>query len=226
MLKKTLIVLLAGAMITGVVLTVVAVAAPTANAEGCGLDRRGRATGESKGRGWAANNGTRAECGPQAYSENGDCKARVPTAQGKNQGASGREGRAGQQFSGRPSQQQPNGSTVPQKRGSGRDGNASRQDQPADPVDSATYEGTVTASDEHIVLELPNGSELELGLGPTFYREELGFAPELGDHLGVTGFHEDGEFKVLTIVDQDEITHAFRDEYGRPMWAGRGRGSL
>ena len=83
-------------------------------------------------------------------------------------------------------------------------------------------ESTVVAMGEHIIIELEDGTELELGMGPMFYREEIGFATEVGDEQTITGFHEDGEFKVLSIVDESGTLMTFRDEYGRPGWAGRG----
>ena len=226
MLKKIVIVLLAGAMITGVVLAVAAVVAPTSNAEGKsaegrGLDRQGVAGAESRGQGWAANSGTNAKNGQQGCSEDADCEGCAPEAQGSNRRSSESAPQGNQQYGGRSLQQfdrsaaQPGGSA-------GRGGSGARQDSLAEPVDLQTYEGTVTVSDEHIILRLADGSELELGLGPTFYREEIGFSPELGDHLSVTGYPEDGEFKVASIVDESETTYTFRDEYGRPMWSGRG----
>ncbi|MCG2768501.1 MAG: hypothetical protein L6435_08995 [Anaerolineae bacterium] len=47
-------------------------------------------------------------------------------------------------------------------------------------------------------------------------------ATKVGDKLTVTGFHEDGEFKVLSILDESGTLMLFRDEYGRPGWSGRG----
>ena len=59
-------------------------------------------------------------------------------------------------------------------------------------------------------------------MGPSFYREEIGFSTEVGEELTVTGFHEDGEFKVLSIIDGSGTVSVFRDDYGRPGWSGRG----
>ncbi|MFH1926906.1 MAG: hypothetical protein ABIK79_01845 [Chloroflexota bacterium] len=89
-------------------------------------------------------------------------------------------------------------------------------------MEQITVESTVVAMGEHIIIELEDGTELELGMGPTFYREEIGFSTEVGEELTVTGFHEDGEFKVLSIVDESGTLMTFRDEYGRPGWSGRG----
>jgi hypothetical protein len=225
MLKKIVIVLLAGAMITGVVLAVASVAAPTSNAEGRGPDRQGVAGEESRGRGWAANSGTKVKNAQQECSENADCEDCASEAQGKNRRSSVSAPQGNQQYGGR-SLQQSDRSVAQAGRGTGRGGSAPRQDSLAELVDLQTLEGTVTGSDEHIVLELADGSEVELGIGPEFYREELEFAPELGDRLTVSGFYEDGEFKVASIVDESETTYTFRDEYGRPMWSGRGRGQL
>ena len=103
-------------------------------------------------------------------------------------------------------------------RGSGGSGSGSQ----AELVEQITVESTVVALDEHIIIKLADGTELELGMGPTFYREEIGFATEVEAELTVTGFHEDGEFKVLSIVDESGTEYLFRDEYGRPEWSGRG----
>lgn len=85
-----------------------------------------------------------------------------------------------------------------------------------------TYEGPVVDVNTEITIELNDGSELELGMGPIFYREEIGFKPEIGDRLTVTGFYEDGDFKVGEVVDESGETFLFRDEHGRPIWARRG----
>jgi hypothetical protein len=91
-----------------------------------------------------------------------------------------------------------------------------------EPVDQITVDCTVVVMGEHTLIELEDGTELELGVGPEFYGEEIGFSTEVGDKLTVTGFHEDGEFKVLSIVDESGTLMTFRDENGRPGWAGRG----
>ena len=224
MLKKIATVLLAGAMIAGVVLAVGAVAAPSSNAEGCDRNGRGTAGEESRGQGRAANSGTSAKNGQQGCSEDADCDDCGSEAQGKNRRSSESAPQGNPQGRGRSLQQFDR--SAAQARGSAaRGGSAPRQDSLAEPADLQTHEGIVIGSDEHIVLELADGSELELGIGPEFYREEVEFAPELGDRLTVSGFYEDGEFKVASIIDESETTYTFRDEYGRPMWSGRGRGS-
>ncbi len=104
----------------------------------------------------------------------------------------------------------------------GGGGNPSQLNSRAEPVEQLTVDATVITVGEHVTIELEDRTELELGLGPTFYREEVGFDPEVGDELTVTGFHEDGEFKVMSILDASGTPLIFRDEYGRPGWAGRG----
>lgn len=106
--------------------------------------------------------------------------------------------------------------------GNGQGGMGAGSDGNAELVEQLTVESTVVAIGEHIIIELANGTELELGIGPEFYREEIGFEVEVGDELTVTGFHEDGEFKVISILDESNTLLIFRDEYGRPGWSGRG----
>ncbi len=104
----------------------------------------------------------------------------------------------------------------------GGGGIASQANSQAELVEQIIVESTVVSMGDHIVIELADGTELELGMGPTFYRDEIGFTTEVEAELTVTGFHEDGEFKVLSIVDESGTEYLFRDEYGRPEWSGRG----
>ena len=113
--------------------------------------------------------------------------------------------------------------SVDRQGGRGGGGNPSQLNSQAELVEQLTVEATVIAVGEHVTIELEDRTELELGLGPTFYREEVGFDPEVGDELTVTGFHEDGEFKVMSILDENGTLLIFRDEYGRPGWSGRGK---
>jgi len=106
--------------------------------------------------------------------------------------------------------------------GRGGGGNPSQANFQAELVKQSTVDSTVVALGEHIIIETEDGTKLELGMGPSFYREEIGFATEMGDELTVTGFHEDGEFKVLSILDESGTLMLFRNEYGRPGWSGRG----
>ena len=132
--------------------------------------------------------------------------------------------RGAEQSSGRYAAEQATGgrNSVAGQGVGGGGGNSSQANSQAELVEQITVESTVVAMGEHIIIELEDGTELELGMGPTFYRDEIGFTTEVGDTLTVTGFHEDGEFKVLSIVDESGTLMTFRDEYGRPGWSGRG----
>lgn len=56
------------------------------------------------------------------------------------------------------------------------------------------------------------------------YLRELGYVPEEGNEVVVTGFFENGEFEVSSIQDLTaELAIQIRDEYGKPMWGGGGR---
>jgi hypothetical protein len=62
-------------------------------------------------------------------------------------------------------------------------------------------------------------------LGPEWYWESEGIALREGDQVEVVGFYEGDVFEATRI---DNLTTGLgatlRDETGRPLWAGRGRG--
>jgi hypothetical protein len=109
-------------------------------------------------------------------------------------------------------------------RGQGRN-NPQRSD--ADPGAQVaawqTVEGTVIETTE-LVIETADGHTMQVGLGPSHYRESQGFALQVGDKVRVSGYFEGDEFKAGQVekVDTGESI-VLRDTYGRPMWAGQGR---
>lgn len=113
-------------------------------------------------------------------------------------------------------------------RGAGQGGAAERQysNYDAAPEATMTYEGTVVQVPEpgvELVIETSEGEELEIGTGPMDLAAR-GFALKAGEPLQVKGYWEDNEFKAaqLTRLSTGQ-TFALRDEFGRPVWAGRGR---
>jgi hypothetical protein len=86
-----------------------------------------------------------------------------------------------------------------------------------------TIEGMVVGFEPELMVATAEG-DLQVGLGPEWYRESQGTAITEGDKVVVTGFYEDGEFKASELRNAttgDLLT--LRDKTGRPMWAGRGQ---
>lgn len=86
-----------------------------------------------------------------------------------------------------------------------------------------TVRGIVLVSDSEILVQTAAGSEVLVGLGQAWYREQAGFVVAVGDEVVVVGFHEDGEFKAATVENVTTgATITLRDATGRPAWAGQG----
>lgn len=93
----------------------------------------------------------------------------------------------------------------------------------------AMYEGTVMqvpGAGVDLVIATDDGEEIAIGTGPS-YMEAQGFALQAGERVQVEGYWEDGAvFKAAQITRlQDGAAIALRDEFGRPAWAGNGRGA-
>ena len=227
MLKKAMIVGLASVLVAGVVLGVISLARPSAMAmdRGQGEGQPARADvseTRTRGRFVETSESESPSYGPNwGNQEDGceDCDGAPRTGNSTDSTGFGR-GNV------RNSESLPNqsGNGRGDGVGRGRAGNQSPSNPQADVENWITYEGIVVGVGDHVTIQVSDGSELELGMGPLFYREEIGFEAEVGDRISVTGYYEDGEFKVGTIERSGE-TFLFRDEYGRPLWAGRGRRS-
>jgi len=100
--------------------------------------------------------------------------------------------------------------------GGSRDGDRTGVPDPqATAGEWAEYEGNVISMDSSIVIE---GRAL-------LFMQDSGFVTNVGNTLFITGFYEDDEYKVATIIDQTTgETIVVRDEGGRPGWAGNGWG--
>jgi hypothetical protein len=139
----------------------------------------------------------------------------VSAAQSGDSGRGQGQGRAGQV-------------SAQQGGGNGRGQGEASQAQPepqADHSDWQTIEGTVLETSE-LVIETAEGQTVQIGLGPSHYREGQGFVLEVGEEVSVSGYYEDEEFRagqVVKLATGESIL--LRDADGRPMWAGRGRRS-
>ena len=85
------------------------------------------------------------------------------------------------------------------------------------------FEGTVVALDD-LVIETASGETVQIGLGPSTYRESLDFVLQTQQEVRVSGYWEDDEFKAMQLENLTTSTSiVLRDATGRPMWAGQGR---
>ncbi len=94
-------------------------------------------------------------------------------------------------------------------------------------TNALVLEGTVTQVDEDIlVLETSAGETIEVSNRAWWYASDAGFAVQVGNQLRVSGFYEsEDQFEVISM---ENLTNgqsvSLREETGRPMWAGGGRG--
>jgi hypothetical protein len=214
MLRKIVVGGLVAVMIAAVVIGVVQLVTPAAEAQGRGPGRtveEGTSTGQSNGR----------------WGQAGGRNALVPdegTALGAQGQGRGYGGQAAGASSDRAAAEQPQGGHG--QRGQGQGGSASgigTGEPQAEVQEWVTVEGTVIETAE-LVIETAQGEMVQVGLGPSHYREGQGFALSEGDQVRVSGYWEDGEFKAGEVENLDsgaKIT--LRDAYGRPMWSGQGR---
>ena len=91
----------------------------------------------------------------------------------------------------------------------------------------STFSGTVSAYDTiNLTVLTSDGQTVVVQLGNSFYSQSIGFNPTIGAQVSVTGFPgNQGLFSATTVI-VDGQTYAFRDELGRPLWAGgNGKGN-
>jgi len=97
----------------------------------------------------------------------------------------------------------------------------------ADISGASTIAGTVSAYDLATLTVLGNdGQSVIVQLGNASYAQTIGFTPQIGQSVTVVGFPGDqGLFSAISVTI-DGQTYAFRDEMGRPLWAGgNGKGN-
>jgi hypothetical protein len=76
-----------------------------------------------------------------------------------------------------------------------------------------------------LTLQTDDGQTMSAALGPEWFwsNQDVTVAP--GERVTVQAFEEDGEIKVGQIsLESNGTVLQLRDDDGRPMWAGRGRG--
>lgn len=99
---------------------------------------------------------------------------------------------------------------------------------PIEPGSWQTIEGTVVETVE-LVIETMDGESVQVGLGPSSYRENQGFVLNVGDTVRVSGYWESeqaDEFKAIQVENLSTGTQiTLRDGSGRPLWAGQGQRS-
>mgnify|MGYP001110329196 CR=1 FL=1 len=79
----------------------------------------------------------------------------------------------------------------------------------------------VSVSADLLVIELPDGSQLDLEGRVLSFLIEQGFSIVEGDELTITGFYESDNFEVIQILnDTSGENISVRDQNGRPLWAG------
>jgi len=67
------------------------------------------------------------------------------------------------------------------------------------------------------------GQHIEVIRRPWRFAKEQGFAPQVGDHVTLDSFYENGEFEIACITDlTNGQTVYLRDETGHPLWASGG----
>jgi hypothetical protein len=95
----------------------------------------------------------------------------------------------------------------------------------ADISGASTINGSVSAYDlATLTVQTGNGQSVVVQLGNASHAQTIGFAPQIGQSVTVVGFPGDqGLFSALNVTI-DGQTYTFRDELGRPLWAG-GRGN-
>jgi hypothetical protein len=77
---------------------------------------------------------------------------------------------------------------------------------------------------DELMVATDNGA-VTAHLGPEWYWETEGISLDEGDEVQVSGFYEDDTFEVGRIENLSKgQAVTVRDETGRPLWAGRGRG--
>jgi hypothetical protein len=91
----------------------------------------------------------------------------------------------------------------------------------ADITGASTITGTVSAYDlATLTVATNDGQTIIVQLGNTSYAQTIGFSPQIGQSVSVYGFPGDQDMFSAITVTIDGQTYAFRDELGRPLWAG------
>jgi hypothetical protein len=134
---------------------------------------------------------------------------------GNGQAAGGAQGQGGNSYRGGQNNQSASttGTGIPQSN--------------ADITSASTITGTVSAYDlVSLTIQTSDGQIVVVQLGNSQYASSLGFNPQVGQSVSVYGFPGDqGLFSAISVTI-DVQTYTFRDDLGRPSWAGgNGKGN-
>ncbi len=82
----------------------------------------------------------------------------------------------------------------------------------------------ISATSDLIEIETAAGEVIPFEGQPLYYALGQGFSAQPDDAVIVSGFEEDGEFKIGQVTNlSNGASVTLRDSSGRPGWAGRGR---
>jgi len=158
----------------------------------------------------------------QPQSLSAEAYAAIVTGQTGNGNQGGNGGQAGQ----RSQSIQDNARQSAGSQGNGGQGQGAAVGS-ANIAGATTITGTVSAFDSvNLTILTGDGQTIVAQLGNSQFTASLGFAPQIGQNISVYGFPGDqGMFSAISVT-LDGQTYAFRDEMGRPLWAGgNGRGN-
>jgi len=72
---------------------------------------------------------------------------------------------------------------------------------------------------KYLIIQTDNNSELELSGRAWRFILESGYMPAEGSELRLSGFYENGEYKIVSFQDQDSAQIIMvRDSSGQPLW--------
>ena len=98
----------------------------------------------------------------------------------------------------------------------------------ADVDETYVFEGAVQdVNEDYLVIETLEGSQIVVENRAWWYATDAGFSASAGDEVSMVGFYdEDGVLEVISLQNLTEgISVSVREDNGRPLWAGLGRGS-
>lgn len=110
-----------------------------------------------------------------------------------------------------------------------------REDAPGDQTGSGaaqveewlTFQGFVVGVDaDTLVVQTTGGGQVVVENRAWWFAQDQGFSAQVGDEVVLLGFYEGDDVEVGQIEDLDtgQVVR-LRDESGRPLWAGQGRGA-
>ena len=96
------------------------------------------------------------------------------------------------------------------------------------PLAVSFIEGRVeSVTNEALVVITQDGNTVVVEGRPWRFVREMGYTLQVNEQVRITGFNEDGEFKVVTLtrVGGGEAFQLRDESSGRPFWAGDGNGA-